>query len=159
MENTNEQPKKKRIGLEIAVLLAILIAVGYAGYVAYSNINWNPALIVTIATGVNESRNDAPIITNVTFEQTKVIYKGADSPVKFPDISIMIRNEALTSFPVSYWASASWNQGETEGKYVLTVLFKETYTPKPGDLLILTIKQTGKGGYILNKQTAFYDWK
>ena len=159
MDNTNEKPKKKRIGLEIAILLAILATVGYAGYVTYSNIDWNPALIVTIATGVNESRNDAPIITNVTFEQTKVIYKGADSPVTFPDISIMIRNEALTSFPVSYWASASWNQGETEGKYVLTVLFKEKYTPKPGDLLVLTIKQTGMGGYILNKQTAFYEWK
>jgi len=159
MENINEQPLKKSWGKKIVIYLAILIVIVYAGYSVYGKIDWNPALIVTITTGVNESKGDAPIITNVTFEQTKVIYKGSDTPAKFPEINIMVRNEELNSLPVNYWAAAPWNQGEKEGKYVITVLFLETYTPKPEDLLVLTIKQTGIKGNILNKQTAFYEWK
>lgn len=159
MENINEQPLKKSWGKKIVLYLAILIVIVYAGYSVYGKIDWNPALIVTITTGVNESKGDAPIITNVTFEQTKVIYKGSDTPAKFPEINIMVRNEELNSLPVNYWAAAPWNQGEKEGKYVITVLFLETYTPKPEDLLVLTIKQTGIKGNILNKQTAFYEWK
>ncbi len=159
MENTTEQSQKKRIGKKIVICLAILIVIGYAGYFAYGKIDWNPALIVTITTGVNESKGDHPVITNVTFEQTKVIYKGTETPAKFPEINIMVRNEELTSLPVNYWTAAPWIQGEKEGKYVLTVVFLDTYTPKPEDLLVLTIKQTGIRGDILNKQTAFYEWK
>lgn len=159
MENTNEQPQKKTSKLKIAIWLAILIAVGYAGYNAYSNFDWTPALTVTVTTGINESDGDAPIITNVTIEQSRVMYKGSDSVTTFPEINMMVRNQSLLAIPVAYWTSVPWKQDETEGSYKLTAVFKETYTPTPGEVLILTIKQVGLKGKVYNKQTAFYEWK
>lgn len=159
MENTNEQPKKKGIGLKIVIWLTILIIVGYAGYIAYNSVVWNPVLVVTITTGINESNDNSPTITNVTFEQSRVIYKGSNSVTSFPEINIMVRNESLLALPVAYWAAVPWNQEEPKGKYTLTISFKETYIPKPGDMLILTIKQVGLKGHIYNKQTAFYEWR
>lgn len=115
-----------------------------------------PALKLTISTGINES-DGSPIITNITFEQIQVIYKGADAQVDYPDISIIARNGSLLAAPVSYWAAQPWVEGDKI--YTLTLTFRESYTPKKGDFLILTIRFTGIRGYILGKNTAFYEWK
>jgi hypothetical protein len=143
----------------IAIIVVALI-VG-AVYVSIDKIERTmnldkPALKLTISTGVNES-DGSPIITNMTFEQTQVIYKGADSQVNFPDISVMARNESLYSDPVSYWASEPIVKGKE--KYTLTLTFRDSFKPKTGDLLILTIRFTGNRGDILVKNTAFYEWK
>jgi len=116
----------------------------------------NPALKLMISTGTNES-DGSPIITNVTFEQTRVIYKGTDSQVVFPDINVMLRNETTFAEPVTYWASEPWVKGKD--KYPITLTFRDSYKPKTGDFLILTIRFTGTNGEILGKKTAFYDWQ
>ncbi len=162
METTETQPQKGRRIENIAVVLVVLgflLAIaGVAGYYMYSNIKWNPALIVKISTGINET-SGAPIITNMTFEQSQVIYKGADAVVEFPEITVMVRNNSINAAPVSYWASVPWDSKETSGNYTLTVVFRETYTPSSNDTLILTVQQVGLKGRILNKQTAFYGWE
>ncbi len=149
---------KKTTVLIAVIVIALIIG---AVYVSIDKIGstlniGRPALKLTISTGVNES-DGSPIITNITFEQTRVIYKGADAQAEFPDISVTARNESLLSAPVSYWAAQPWIEG-TE-KYTLTLTFRDSFTPKPGNLLILTIRFTGIGGYILGKNTAFYEWK
>jgi len=115
-----------------------------------------PALKMTISTGINES-DGSPTITNITFEQIQVIYKGSDVSAGFPDISVVARNETLVAAPVTYWAAQPWVEGDKN--YTLTLSFRESFTPKTGDLLLLTIRFTGIGGHILGKNTAFYEWK
>lgn len=145
------------------VIMAVIVIVVIAGalYISIDNIGsilniGKPALKLTISTGINES-DGSPMITNITFEQTQVIYKGADAQVEFPDISVIARNESLLAAPVSYWAAQPWVEGEKN--YTLTLSFRDSFTPKTGDLLILTIRFTGIQGYILGKNTAFYEWK
>ena len=144
------------------VIMAVIVIVVIAGalYLSMDKIGsmlniGKPALKLTISTGINES-DGSPIITNITFEQTKVIYKGTDVQVEFPDISVIARNESLLAAPVSYWAAEPWAEGKE--KYVLTITFRDSFTPKTGDLLILTIRFTGIRGNILGKNTAFYEW-
>lgn len=115
-----------------------------------------PALKLTISTGINES-DGSPTITNMTFEQTRVIYKGADVKVEFPDISVVARNESILAAPVTYWAAQPWEEGQE--KYTFTLTFRETYTPEKGDFLVITTRFTGLRGYILGKNTAFYEWQ
>lgn len=159
MENTQIVPKKSYGIVKTALVLLLLLAIaGTVGYYAYKQINWHPTLILKISTGVNETDN-SPIITNVTFEQGQVIYKGTDTVAQYPEINVMVRNGTLESAPITYWASAPWNQDEESGKYTVTAVFKETYTPHSGDLFIVTIRQVGRGAYILKKTTAFYEWK
>ncbi len=149
--------KKTTVFMAVIVIALIIGAV----YVSIGKIGGTvnigrPALKLTISTGVNES-DGFPIVTNLTFEQTRVIYKGADAKVEFPDINVIARNGSLDSVPVSYWA-AQQRLKENE-KYTLTLTFRDTFTPKTGDLLILTIRFTDFGGHILEKNTAFYEWK
>ncbi len=151
--------KKTTVVITFTVIVLLIGAV----YVSMGNIGstlniGKPALKLTITTGTNES-DGTPIVTNVTFEQTEVIYKGTDAKVEYPDISVIARNESLLAAPVSYWAAQAWNEEKDNGTYTLTLTFRETYTPKKGDLLILTIRLTGIKGYILGKKTAFYEWK
>ncbi len=138
----------------IAVIVgALYLSIGKMG----STLNvGKPALKLTLSTGINES-DGSPIITNLTFEQTQVIYKGADAQVEFPDISVIARNDSILSAPVTYWASEPWVEGKE--KYTLTLTFRDSFTPKAGDILILTVRFTGIKGYILGKNTAFYEWK
>jgi hypothetical protein len=149
---------KKNTVLIAVIVIAIIIG---AVYVSIDKIEsalniGKPALKLTISTGINES-DGTPIITNITFEQTQVIYKGTDAQVEFPDINVIARNGSLESTPISYWAAEPWVEGNK--KYTLTLTFRDSYTPKTGDLLILTIRFTGINGYILGKNTAFYEWK
>ncbi len=138
----------------IALIIgAIYVSIGKTGNLLNMG---RPALKLTISTGINES-DGSPIVTNVTFEQTRVIYKGADAEVNYPDISVIARNESILAAPVSYWAAQPWV--EDENNYTLTLTFRDSFTPKTGDLLILTIRFTGIRGYILGKNTAFYEWK
>jgi hypothetical protein len=150
--------KKTNVFMGVIVIAMIFGAL----YVTAGNIGdrlniWNPALKLTITTGVNES-DGSPTITNITFEQTRVIYKGTDAKVNYPDISVMARNESVAAAPVSYWAAEPWVEGNNK-TITLTLSFRETYLPKNGDLLILTIRFTGIRGYILGKNTAFYEWQ
>ncbi len=149
----------KKTTIFIAFIVIALIIGGV--YVSIEKIEnmfniGGPALKLTISTGVNES-DGSPIVTNLTFEQTRVIYKGADAQVEFPDINVIARNGSLDSVPVSYWA-AQQRLKENEN-YTLTLTFRDFFTPKTGDLLILTIRFTDFGGHIIGKNTAFYDWK
>ena len=145
------------------VYIAIIVIAVIAGalYLSIDKIGntlnvGNPALKLTLSTGNNES-DGSPMITNLTFEQTKVIYKGVDAQAEYPDISVIARNDSILAAPVSYWAAQPWVEGKEN--YTLTLSFRESYTPKKGDILILTIRFTGIGGYILGKNTAFYEWK
>jgi len=149
---------KKTTVFIAVIVIAIIIGAAYVsiGKIGSTLNIGRPALKLTISTGINES-DGSPIITNITFEQTRVIYKGEDAQVEFPDISVTARNESLLSAPVSYWASQPWKEGNE--KYTMTLTFRDSFTPKKGDLLILTIRFTGIGGYILGKNTAFYEWK
>jgi uncharacterized protein (UPF0333 family) len=146
-----------------SIILTVIIIAGIIG-AFYLNLDkiestiniGNPALEMTISTDVNES--DVPIITNIDFKQTEVIYKGSDAPTILPEISIMIRNDAVNSAPVSYWASQTWVEGENK-TYTFTVLFRESYTPKKGDRLIIQIRFTDFSGSRIEKKTALYEWK
>ncbi|MCX9025912.1 MAG: hypothetical protein OIN85_07455 [Candidatus Methanoperedens sp.] len=149
--------KKSTVFITIIVVALIIGAV----YVSFDKIEGTlnigkPALKLTVSTGVNES-DGSPIVTNITFEQTQVIYKGTDSPVVFPDISVIARNESLLADPISYWASEPFVKGNEN--HTLTLTFRDSFKPKTGDLLILTIRFTGNRGNILGKNTAFYEWK
>ncbi|MGB8218268.1 MAG: hypothetical protein WCE94_13300 [Candidatus Methanoperedens sp.] len=149
--------KKSTVFIAI-IVVALIIGVVYVPFDKIeSTLNFGkPALKLTISTGVNES-DGSPIITNMTFEQTQVIYKGADSEVHFPDISVIARNESLLGDPISYWASEPFVKGKE--KHTLTITFRDSFKPTPGDLLILTIRFTGNRGDIIGKNTAFYEWK
>jgi len=149
----------KRTSVFIAVIFIVVI-IG-AVYVSIDKIEstlniGRPALKLTLSTGINES-DGSPIVTNITFEQTQVIYKGADAKVEFPEISVMVRNQSIDSAPVTYWAAQPWVEGNE--KYTLTLTFRESFTPKTDDLLILTIRFTDFEGHIIGKNTAFYEWK
>lgn len=147
----------KKNTIYIAVILIAVIFGALYFYKTGSTLNvGKPALKLTITTGINES-DESPIITNLTFEQTQVIYKGADAQVEFPDISVIARNDSILAAPVTYWASEPWVEGKD--KYNLTLSFRDTFTPKAGDILILTVRFTGIRGYIIGKHTAFYEWK
>jgi len=149
--------KKTTVFIAVIVIALIIGAVFVSIDKIESMLNiGRPALKLTISTSVNES-DGSPVITNMTFEQTQVIYKGTDVKVEFPDISVMARNESLDSAPVTYWASEPWVEGKE--KYTLTLTFRDSFTPKTGDFLILTIRFTGIRGYILGKNTAFYEWQ
>lgn len=149
--------KKTTVFIAIIVIAVIIGAVSVSIDKIESMLNiGRPALKLTISTGVNES-DGSPLITNMTFEQTQVIYKGTDVKVEFPDISVIARNESLEAAPVSYWAAEQWVEGKE--KYTLTLTFRDSFTPKTGDFLILTIRFTDIGGHILGKNTAFYEWK
>lgn len=149
----------KKSTVFIAIIVVALI-IG-AAYVSFDKIEsalniGKPALKLTISTGVNES-DGSPIITNMIFEQTQVIYKGADSLVQFPDISVIARDDSLLSDPVSYWASEPRVGGKE--KHTLILTFRDSFKPKTGDILILTVRFTDNRGDIIGKNTAFYDWK
>lgn len=149
--------KKTTISISVIIIAVIAGALYLSIDQMGSTLNiGKPALKMTISTGINES-DGAPIITNITYEQTQVIYKGADAQVDYPDISVIARNESILAAPVSYWAAKPWVEGEKV--YELTLTFRESYTPKKGDILILTIRFTGIRGYILGKNTAFYEWQ
>lgn len=150
--------KKNYIFIAI-ILIALLIGALYVstGNIINSVNIWNPALKLTISTGINGS-DGSPMITNMTFEQTHVIYKGKDAIPEFPDISVIARNESIEAAPVTYWGADPWNEGNNE-THIVTLTFRDSYTPKKGDLLILTIRFTGVRGYILGKNTAFYEWQ
>lgn len=159
MENTDLTPKKGRQIVKLAVIVLLLLAIaGVCGYFVYSNIKWNPALIVHISTGINES-NGNPTVTNITFEQSRVMYKGKETVPQYPEVNVMVRNETINAAPVGFWAAAPWNPEETSGNYTITVVFREFYTPKTNDTLIVTIRHVAIRGYIMNKQTAFYEWR
>jgi hypothetical protein len=149
--------KKTTVFIAVIVIALIIGAVFVSIDKIESMLNiGRPALKLTLSTGVNES-DGSPVITNMTFEQTQVIYKGTDVQVEFPDISVIARNESLAAAPVTYWAAQPWVEGKE--KYTLTLTFRDSFTPKTGDFLILTIRFTGIRGYILEKNTAFYEWQ
>ncbi len=149
--------KKSTVLIAIIVVALIIGAVYVSIDKIESTLNiGKPALKLTISTDVNES-DGSPIITNMTFEQTQVIYKGADSLVNFPDISVTARNDSLLSDPVSYWASEPRLGGKEI--HTLTLTFRDSFKPQTGDKLILTIRFTNNRGDIIGKNTAFYEWK
>lgn len=149
---------KKSTVLITVIVIAVIVGTLYLSIDKIGSILniGKPALKLTISTGVNES-DGSPIITNITFEQTQVIYRGTDAKVDYPDISVIARNESIMAAPVSYWAAEPWVEGKE--KYTLTLTFRDSFTPKTGDILILTIRFTGIRGYILGKKTAFYEWQ
>lgn len=146
------------------VFITVIIIAGIIGAL-YLNLDkierimniGNPALKLTVATGVNES-DGSPIITNITFEQTRVIYKGTDAIPKFPEIAVMARYGTLSAGPATYWASDTWSESENE-THTFTLTFRESHTPKKGDMLIIQFRFTGVGGYDTEKKTVFYEWK
>ncbi len=147
------------------VITFVVIAVTIGIFYQYSDIigsathTTKPALKLTILTGVNDSY---PVINNVTFEQTivPIFYRSADSPSSFPDIDVEAKNDSLYSSPVTYWASAVRPIVPTDNQtYVLTLLFREPYTPKAGDFLYISIKMNNFRGDLEYKTTAFYVWK
>jgi hypothetical protein len=149
--------KKSTVFIAIIVVALIIGAVYASIDKIESTLNiGKPALKLTISTDINES-DGSPIITNMTFEQTQVIYKGADSLVHFPDISVIARNDSLLSDPVSYWASEPFVKGKEI--HTLNLTFRDSFKPETGDILILTIRFTNNRGDIIAKNTAFYEWK
>ncbi len=150
--------KKSTVFIAIIIIALIIGAVYVSIDKIESTLNiGNPALKLTISTGVNES-DGAPIISNITFEQTRVIYKGTDAIPKFPEIAVMARNGTLSVGPATYWASDPWYESKDE-KHTFTLAFRESYTPKKGDMLIIQFRFTGVGGYDTEKKTVFYEWQ
>lgn len=146
----------------IAIIVILLIAIGliylYMDKIENVLIPNKPALKLTISTDYNDT-GDFIVITNMTFEQTTVpvFYRSIDSPAVFPDIDVEGRNETVTAAPVTYWTSAK--RVKTNETYVLTLTFRESYVPKPDDLLILTVRMNDFRGKLEYKTTAFYSWK
>lgn len=160
METTETQPQKGRQIVKIVAVLALVILfAGAIGYFVYGNINTEsrPSLKMTITTELNET-TELPIITNVTFEQSTVpfYYVKADTPPKFPDITVETKIGAVKNPPAGYRVGAF---RPVEGTYNLTVTFMNGSEPKTGDLLILAIRLSDFRGVIIKKTTAFYDWK
>ncbi len=156
---TQEQPRTGAGRIAKTVIVAVIvIMVGLAAlYFINQNVVRHPALKLTISTDVDET-DGFPIVTNVVFEQITTIYKGTDSRVIYPDISVVARNGSLLAPPASYWASVQWNPEEGNGTHTMTMTFLESYTPQKGDLLILTIRMTGAKGFMLTRKTTFYEW-
>lgn len=150
----------KKLGI-VLVLAAILIAAGIGIYTNKDRITNKitpySALKLTIST--NLSGNNTPTVNNLTFEQANVpfFYKRSDSIVDFPDVNAVIRLNSLQSEPISYWASSRRN--DDEGIYTLTSVFRDGKEPKPGDMLIITLRLTNFRGNVEYKTTAFYDWQ
>lgn len=150
--------KKTNIFITIIVIALIIGTVYISTNKILSTLKiGNPALKLTISTDFNQS-NGMPYVTNIIFEQTRVIYKGSDAIPDFPDISVTARNESLLADPVTYWASEPRSLAKNE-THTLTLTFLDSYTPKTNDTLILTIRFTGTKGSVLTKNTAFYEWK
>jgi hypothetical protein len=151
--------RKKTI---VAVIVILFIAIGlsytYIDKIENAWIPNKPALKLTMITDYNDT-GDFIVITNMTFEQTSVpvFYRSVDSPVVFPDINVEGRNDTITTAPVTYWASAK--RVKTNETYEFTLTFREPYVPKPGDMLILTVRMNDFRGKLEYKTTAFYGWK
>lgn len=159
MENTETKPKTGiRQIVNIAIVLIVLIGIVSAVlYTQKDKMQSYPALKMTVTTALNES-TELPIVTNVTMEQTTIpfYYRRADTPPKFPEITVETKIGAMMSPPVGYRAGTYRPE---EGRYELTVTFRDGMEPKPGDLLIMAIRLSDFKGAIVKKTTAFYEWK
>lgn len=146
----------------IAIIVILIIAIGlsylYMDKIENVLIPSKPALKLTISTDYNDT-GDFLVVTNMTFKQTTVpvFYRSIDSPAVFPDIDVEGRNETVTAAPVTYWASAK--RVKTNETYAFTLTFRESYVPKPDDLLILAVRMNDFRGKLEYKTTAFYSWK
>lgn len=153
--------KKKNAVIILAALLTIAAGLAYLYIEVKPELNLaKPALVLGITTGINQS-DGRLIVTNMTFEQTTVpiYYRSADSPVEFPNINVQGRNGTIYSPPVTHWASEKIPVGSEGGKHIMTLTFRESYKPRPQDVLILTIKIAEYGGLEEHRKTAFYEWK
>jgi hypothetical protein len=142
----------------IKVIVVLLLVMSATLYMYSTKIESKPALDIIITTGFDE--NGTIKVTNMTFEQTSVpfFYKTTDNRAEFPEINVIARYNSITSEPSSYWASYKYNP-ETEGKYILKVVFRTGKEPNVEDLLILPVKITDFRGNVIYKTTAFYGWK
>jgi hypothetical protein len=115
-----------------------------------------PTLELTVSTNTTEDK--LPMINNVTFEQSGVIffYKSADSIPDFPELEVNARINKMDSAPASFWASTHYTG---DGTYKIKILFREGMEPKQGDILILPIRIVGLAGIVMYKTTAFYMWE
>ncbi len=142
------------------IYIVILLVFSASGYYVYKHSTeiglTKPALIMKIST--NETTVGLPMVNNVTFEQSSVMffYKTTDTKVEFPEIDVNARLNKLDAAPASFWASTPY---EKEGVYTLNVYFRDGNAPKQGDILILPIRIVGHTGAILDKKTAFYVWE
>lgn len=140
------------------IVLIIIGSVLIYTYETNATFDSKPALKIVVTT--NPDENDTIKILNMTFEQTTIpfFYKRIDSPASFPEISIMTRYNTLNSEPMAFWSARPYSP-ETEGSYALTITFRDGKEPKVGDILILSVKTIGYGERLIEKKTAFYEWK
>lgn len=153
-----DREKKIKLAKMSIVVLLIFSVSGYYIYRHSSDMGLTkPALILKVSTNIDEKGD--PVITNVTFEQSSVMffYKRADSVPYFPEIQVNARINEMASAPASYWASEHFNYDE--GTYTIQVLFRDGKEPKQGDVLILPIKIISYTGAIAYKNTAFWIWE
>ena len=148
--------KKNAIKYGIIILL-ILSATGYYAYAhAVENGMAKPALILKVST--NLSDRGTPMVNNATFEESMIpfFYKRADSIPDFPEVDANVRINTLNAAPASYWASAPRDE---EGEFTLRLFFRDGNEPKPGDILIVSIRLVSGTGAIQYKTTAFHCWE
>ncbi|MCZ7355997.1 MAG: hypothetical protein O8C66_08440 [Candidatus Methanoperedens sp.] len=147
---------KKKILKYTVVVLLILSVSGYYLYQHALDIGLEkPALVLTVSTNLTDK--GTPIINNVTFEESSVMffYKRADTPANFPEIDANARINKLAAIPASFWASI---HRPSEGVYTLRMFFRDGMEPKKGDVLIIPIRLVSHTGAIQYKTTAFYCW-
>lgn len=147
----------KRIARIIALVIVIVGACAVVVYSQCDKLQPSPALKLTITTNLNNT-NDLPEVVNVTFEQATVpfFYRKADTPPKFPDVSVETKLGTLMSAPAGYRVGIF---RPVEGTYELTIVFREGMEPKPNDLLIMAVRLTDFRGAVIKKTTVFYEWK
>lgn len=143
----------------IVIVLLLLSASAYYLYKNSSGIGLTkPILELKISTDLSDGM---PLITNVTFDQSSVIffYKATESIPKFPEIDVNARINEFESGPSTYYASAPYDFSKKNETYSIRLFFRDGKVPRQGDILILPIRITGYTGTILYKTTAFYDWQ
>lgn len=144
----------------IKYTIVVLLILSVSGYYLYRNgVEFGlekPELIMKVSTNLSNEGN--PMINNVTFEQSGVVffYKTTDTPPDFPEIDVNARLNKLNSIPASFWSSAHYTGKDS---YILKLFFKDGSEPKKGDILIMPIRITSHTGAVAYKTTAFYMWE
>jgi hypothetical protein len=102
-----------------------------------------------------------PSITNVTFEQSSVVffYKATETSPRFPEIDANARINDFASGPSTYYAAAPFDFSKKSANYTVQLFFRDGKEPKQGDILFIPIRISGYTGTVLYKITAFYDWE
>ena len=144
------------------MLIVVLLVLSVSGYYLYQHaLDYGlskPALLLRVSMNITET--GAPMINNVTFEQSSVpfFYKRVDSVPDFPEIDVNARINNLNTAPASYWASQKVDFSDA-GVYTLKMFFRDGKEPKKGDILIMPIRIASSTGTIAYKTTAFFVWE